>query len=617
MANIKIIFNPASWGNFIPVVMATFRRFPLSVIAVLATFVFGLQLIHEVELASDEIIGKLMVVSLFSSVALTSMKLFGESEDWSTFKQAGGAIVVILIIVGFVWEIVGLTSEETYAFFSLAIGLSLLFAPYSRRNSDASSVWYFNYQTGVAVFFGGIAALILGAGISLSLLSIGYLFEMDIPSEAYGDVWLLSGSILFPIYVLSNISEQFDFEEEGCEFPWGVRFITNYLLTPMMITYMVILYAYFFKIVAQWELPRGNLGWMICTFGSIGIATKLLAYPIRNTGTQLLQLFDRYYYHALIVPIFLLAIAIGVRINQYGVTEARYAVAMLGVWFVLAIVLVIIKKDRFHIKFLPIMLALLALLGSIGPWSAIEVSTSSQASRFIDLLEKHSLVENGEAVKSTKPISFSDRKILSGVADYLASEDHRFERIKPLFNTLLEQSGEEPTFFDDYSDGAAVLELMGLKHVGRWQEVDDGSSFSYNGHLTLDGNMADVSGFDFIGSGTMYLYDNESTENIMSFYWEGVPEEIMLTFDGSLISVKKDDGTRVQFDIGQVVSDLQNQNTDEESPVDLDKMTLTRSSENGTFKVRLLLQNVYGNVSVDKQIHIQNLDYTLMLKLDE
>ncbi|MDH5356669.1 MAG: hypothetical protein OEY09_19675, partial [Gammaproteobacteria bacterium] len=263
------------------------------------------------------------------------------------------------------------------------------------------------------------------------------------------------------------------------------------------------------------------------------------------------------------------------------------------------------------------MLALLALLGSIGPWSAIEVSTSSQASRFIDLLEKHSLVENGEAVKSPKPISFSDRKILSGVADYLASEDHRFERIKPLFNTLLEQSGEEPTFFDDYSDGAAVLELMGLKHVGRWQEVDDGSSFSYNGHLTLDGNMADVSGFDFIGSGTMYLYDNESTENIMSFYWEGVPEEIMLTFDGSLISVKKDDGTRVQFDIGQVVSDLQNQNTDEESPVDLDKMTLTRSSENGTFKVRLLLQNVYGNVSVDKQIHIQNLDYTLMLKLVE
>ena len=309
------------------------------------------------------------------------------------------------------------------------------------RASDSSSVWYFNYQTSVAIFFAGFATLILGAGLSLIMASTGYLFEIKIPQEAYGDVWVMSWGLLFPVYILANISTEFDFEDDSCDFPKGIRFIANYLLAPIMLAYMLILYAYFLKIIVQWELPRGNLGWMITSFGTIGIITRLLAFPIRTSGTRLLILFDKYYFQALIVPILLLAVAIGVRISQYGITEERYAVVLLGIWFSSVVVLTMMKKDDFHIKYIPMILATLALLASIGPWGAVNVSVLSQTSCFESLLEKHGLLMDDQAVKSKIEIPFAERKRLSSIADYMGESQYRLERIKPWFSSLMDQSG--------------------------------------------------------------------------------------------------------------------------------------------------------------------------------
>ena len=612
-----MLFSISNWGNVVPVIKETFIRFPLSVIATLVTTVIGLLMIHDIEIISSDFIGKCLLASIYSTIALTSLKLLSESNSWPIHKHAIGCLAVIFIIIGYVWELFGETGEETYAFFSLAVALSLLFAPYTRNKSEPSSVWYFNYQTGVAVFFAGFAALILGAGISLSLLSIGYLFEINIPDKAYGDTWLICGGILFPIYILSNISSKFDFEEESCQFPKGIKFIANYILAPIMLVYMLILYAYFFKIIVQWELPRGNLGWMITTFGSIGIVTKLLAYPIRGTGTRLLVLFDRYYYHALIVPIILLAIAIGVRISDYGITEPRYAVALLGIWFSLVIMMAIIKKDRFHIKYLPIILAVLALVGSVGPWGAVEVSTASQVGRFKSLLLKHNLLANDVAVKTQDAISFAERKTLSGVADYLVNNDQRLARIKPWFNTLLEQSGEKQVILDEGYDGQIVMQLLGLDYVSRWQDEDGSNYFAYSDHFNLSSTMADVSEFDYVGTEYLSQYNNETVENKFDVYRKGVPDEITIEFDGSLFIVKSENGDRIKFDLAQLIQNLQNQGIEEILTADLDKVTLTRISENSEFNARLLLELIEGSIDQENKIDIDELRYILMLKFND
>lgn len=609
-------FNMISWASLAPVVKETFIRFPLPFIfAFCATFI-ALFLVHDIEIVDEEFIGKSFTSLFYGAVALTSFKLLVESKEWPFAKQAIGTVVIIAIIIIYVWLILDESTPSSYMFFSLAVVISLLFAPYIARPADSSSVWYFNYQTGVAVFFAGFAALILGVGMTLILVSIGYLFEIKIPYKIYSDIWVLSWGVLYPIYILANISSKFDFEEEGCNFPKGVSFITNYLLVPLMFVYMAILYVYFFKIIIQWELPRGNLGWMITIFGTAGITTKLLAYPIRSNGTRLLVLFDRYYYYVLIVPILLLAVAIGVRISNYGMTEQRYAVLLLGVWFSVVTLTVIIKKDLFQIKYVPIILAVLAILASFGPWGAVEVSANSQAGRFKSLLVKHDLLVDGQAVKAKVELSFADRKSISSIADYLSKNEYRLRRIRPLFKTLMSKAEKKEVQACRRKCGKDFVELLGVSYVSRWKKEEAADSFNYNNIFDLNKMLADVSSFDYVGHNSFYLYRKEKAENIFSIDLNGKHEVIKVGYEGGLLTIKTKAGERVVFDLDDFIRGLRKQNITQITQANLDRLTLTKSSAKRRLRARLLFEQIKGKVAEGNEIKITSMRFVLMLKFN-
>ena len=136
-----------------------------------------------------------------------------------------------------------------------------------------------------------------------------------------------------------------DFQPKGTGYPKGIVFIFSYILAPLIIGYLGILYAYIIKILIEWNLPKGNITYMVLAFGLIGIFTHIFSYPIRDTGTKLLKIVYRYFYYALLAPIALLFIGIGVRISDYGITEKRYLVVIFAVWFLLSSAYFILKKE--------------------------------------------------------------------------------------------------------------------------------------------------------------------------------------------------------------------------------------------------------------------------------
>ena len=609
-----MILSIKNLGNIIPAIRETFLRFPLAFLCSISATLIGFLLVHDVELFDDKFIVRCVSSLVYGAIALTALKLQAESEHWSLQKQVIGSVVVIAAIIAYVWGFIVEQAPSTYVYFSLAVVLSLLFSAYLKRPSDSASVWYFNYQNGVAVFFAGIAAVIMGIGLVLILSSVGYLFEIEIPSEAYGDAWVLSFGVLFPVYILANIAKAFDYENESCDFPKGVSFITNYILVPLMFAYMFILYAYFLKITLQWELPRGNLGWMITTFGSIGIITKLLAYPIRNDGTRFLRLFDRYYYHALIVPILLLAIAIGVRINDYGFTEQRYGVVLLGLWFFSVALLTFIKKDRFHIKHVPMILATLAILASVGPWGAVQVSLNSQANRFEALLSQHQLLQNGQAIKSQNELTFEDRKTLSSVADYLSKQDYRQQRIEPLFKTLMDEAISKDAKSCDNMNGEKFIELLGIDYVDSWESKENASNFKYKITSYSENVMVDVSGFDYVADGSFYYYGRDAAKMPSKTHQINGQDDITVDFDGTLFTVKTKTGDSAEFDLRELVTSLREQGITQVSPTEHDKVTLTKDSTDGDFTTRLLLEEIHGKTSDNKITEITNVQYVLMVR---
>lgn len=630
-----MIFSLKNLSNIIPALKSTVLRFPLPLFCVISATVIVLLLFHDSEyiksVFEETFIFKSLASLVYGAIALTSLKLFAESKNWSVVSYLVGAAVTTMVIIGYVWAIIVDVSASTYVFFSIAVILSLMFAPYIKRSSDSASIWYFNYQTGVAIFFAGLASTILGIGLSLIVVSVEYLFEIEIPDKIFGDVWIFSWGILFSIYLLSSLAREFDYEDESCGFPKGVSFITNYILVPLMFAYMFILYAYFIKITVQWELPRGNLGWMITIFGSVGIITKLLAYPIRNQGTRLLALFDKYYYYALIVPILLLVIALGVRINDYGITEPRYGVALLGVWFSSVILLTFIKKENVNIKHVPMILATLAILASFGPWGAANVSLNSQANLFEKILTKHQLLVNGQVIKSTTELPLEDRKTLSSIADYLSQRDKEKNRIKPLFKTLLAEAGSKDGTSPPLKWGKDYLNLMGVIYINRVYSDPNSDHFTYTIKTYTEHIMVDTSGFDFVGHDTFYLHGDNTTTSEFKMHYGDKHEVVTVEFDGQFFIVKTEAGDTVKLDLSILILELRKEGS-KISVVDtekkrsgriqlklehMNKLILTQRSKEGSFKIRLLLEEVRGKITGDSDVKITNIKYVLMFERED
>jgi len=386
---------------------------------------------------------------------------------------------------------------------------------------------------------------------------------------------------------------------------------------------MAILYAYFVRIIVQGELPRGKLTWMIAAFGSVGIVTKLLAYPIRNSGTRLLAWFDRYYYYALLIPIILLGIAIGVRIRDYGVTEQRYTVVLMAVWFTSVALLTMFLQDRFHIKYVPMILALLLLGGSFGPWSAMQVSIRSQAGRLEGLMKKYQLLQNGQLVPGSNNIPFMDRKRMSSILDYLCASDERYERIRPWFSKALARSVEKhksKTLSGRCPNGGSrnLVKLMGFDYVNHWQTEDKAGSFSYsNPEYLYNKQLFNVSGFDYIGRGTTYRYSDRTFKHVFQVQRHGKQEKLTLSRVGENLIVSAGGGDKVIFEIGSLIRQLRKEKISVISPADSDRLTLNAGSTNGRLRARLILEQIQGSLPAGQQLGLSYVSYTLMLKFIE
>jgi len=494
--------------------------------------------------------------------------------------------------------------------FTTAVCLSLLFAPFVRNSIHSNSVWYLNYRTGTAIFFAAIAAFILGVGLSLIVISVGYLFEIKVGNIIYSDIWVFSFAGLFPLYVLANLSREFEFEDSSCQFPKGVRFITNYILVPLMWAYMLLLYIYFIRIVATWELPRGNLGWMIITFGSVGIITKLLVYPIRGQGNVLLSLFDRYFYAALLLPVMVLYIAIYVRIQEYGVTESRYLVVVLGLWFLIIAVLSYVKRINLAIKHVPMVLAVLMLFASFGPWSATNLASSSQTERFISLLNKHSLIEQGKAIKAQNDIPFEDKKSLSAIADYLTASEKRLKIIQPLFSDLKNDKPFSNMRSRRHRGGEQIMKALGLDYSPVWESTKNQDRFEFVSVWRSDKQVIDVSDYDAYFESNLSFYSKRKKQQFIRNLKQQ-NQRLTTRLDDNTLVLDVNDVTTLRIDLGKQVADLFEskviQKSEQRSPLFvIDKAT-------DSHHIRILIKKLAGNRGAKGELIITRIEFTVLI----
>ncbi|MDX1576487.1 MAG: DUF4153 domain-containing protein, partial [Kiloniellales bacterium] len=407
------------------------------------------------------------------------------------------------------------------------------------------------------------------------------------PGELYGDLWTLSLALLAPWLALAGIPRDFAAPEDGTDrdlVPRPIAFLASYILVPLAIAYFAILYAFMVKIAVLWELPKGEVAVLIMGYAGFGVAAHLIAYPLRATGPWHVRTFHRWFYPALIVPAGLLALAIGVRVEAYGVTEDRYLVMAFAAWLLLLAPFMTLRPKT-GLKAVPLSLAVLLALGSFGPWGAESLSLTSQMDRLATILTRTGILQAGRIVPAEEGVAREDAKQISSIVTYLR-DSGKEQALAPWF-----AGGKLDMAAQPYAQ--EIVESMGVAY-----QLYDAHVPGFHFYAQQNTTLASIEGFERIGRINLYAYGGRLWEGSLGPDAGG--ESYALSFQPATgrLTVTAPDGAALDLDLKALVAKLSEQGANRAVA------DFTLEAREDPLRVRLLFQSLNGTLSETRaEIH--------------
>jgi hypothetical protein len=460
--------------------LTTLRRFPFAIADAIVGSIAAFILVDSTGPFDEtaQAINRIFIASTLGISLFTAIVLTGEKRRWSpaSLFAAQGVATVLLVLYA-----ISLPKDIYFPPFLFAIRHWLLllvthlfvaFAPFSGRG-EVNGFWQFNKSLFLRVLTAVLFSGVLWVGLAIAIAAIDHLFGVNVRGERYLELWILIAGVFNTWFFLSGIPGNLDDLEKETGYPKGLKVFTQYVLLPLVVVYVLILYAYLIKIIAEWTWPKGWVANLVLGFSITGIFSLLLVHPIRQRAENVwIDRFARWYYIAEIPLVVVLLLAIWRRITEYGITENRYFVLVLGLWLA-GIVLYFLIRKRASIKAIPASLCILALLTTFGPWGAFQVSERSQATRLLALLNGNGMIQDGKAVRAERGVPFEDAREISSILRYLHAV-HGFGALQPLFREKLDTLGADVRIDrrSGFTDAGprALASLLGVDYIQEWQE---------------------------------------------------------------------------------------------------------------------------------------------------
>lgn len=278
-------------------------------------------------------------------------------------------------------------------------------------------------------------------------------------------------------------------------------------------------------------------------------------------------------------------LSIGQRIYQYGITENRYYILVLGIWISLIMLYFSIKKPLKNI-IIPISLSVIVLNSVLGPLSSYSISKYSQNRRLNDILNRNSMLLGGSIV-SNPDVSDDDKREISNIINYF-DMSHSLDDIKILnddFETI------------DMSD------VFGFSYQPRIYIIESDRIYFY-----------------YITDLTSQAIEIEAYQHFLQQYsWQ--EEDIIIgdfriarSMGSNILSLSKDNEVVMTIDTEEaamerirefepVFDNRENQRSPNE---------MTYEIEGNDVRVKLIFTNISGNKE-DSNIEIDSIEYILLI----
>ena len=409
------------------------------------------------------IIGCAMGISLFFAIH-TAL----ENKTWPGYVKG----LVMLMGLGVLWLIVAdiqnqmdSGSDQSQAIqifgYGLLTHLVVAFLPFI-GNFKINAFWQYNKSLFIRAFTTALYTGVLFAGISGAILAITQLFDVDFGSKIYAYLWFIMALPMSVIIFCAGVPTDINELESSTDLPKGLRIFVQFILIPLVVLYLLILYAYMGKIIVQWSLPQGWVTILIMVFSVLGMLAMLLVHPYQHQKeNSWVKWYTKGYYVALLPLLILQYVAIFTRIGDYGFTAPRWAVLAITVWLTWITLYNVFFKGR-NIVLIPLTLFITAFLFLLGPLSHKSISISSQTAKINRLLTELKMVKNGKLlVYKDNPKTDSLMGELYSATRYL-NRNYQKTGLEPYLKYPTKAEIQKQTYIDKASTGVGNMRRRGF-----------------------------------------------------------------------------------------------------------------------------------------------------------
>lgn len=569
-------------------VLKTFYRFPLTIIMF---FALAVLLIYQVETPYNEeiydILNRLTSVVLLGITLSLAVEVLIERyiKNNNFIIKIGSYILEILLLVLyyiFLYKSMDFVSTERLVLFIIALLLSFLFIPYLFKK-EGFEIYITKIITRVVVT--GFFAVVLGLGLSATIFAIKSLLYDGLKSEYYAYAWIFTGCIFASIYFLSGVSkkaESFSLDS----YNKVIQVLLLYIIMPLLGVYTAVLYVYFAKILITQVWPEGIVSYLVLSYTAVGIGSIFLIAPFKNENKWVKTFISLS--TKLIFPLLaMMFVSIAIRIQEYGFTENRYFIVVIGIWATFAMGFIIFNKCKDNIV-LPISLAIVAFLSVVGPWSAFNVSIASQTERFNGILSKYDMIQNEQVINNNASLERIDKKEVVGVLQY-------FDRYHQL---------EDLIYLPDDFRLDKMIELFGFDQSAWYNDFYENNYINY---YKMGSKMLVISEYDIHFLFRSYEFINEQAGQ--EFNFDNNIFKINVS-DKYIMTISRDDQIIYQLDIGdyvQTVHDKYGLTNTKDSGESEESLILI--NENDQVKVMIEFNQIYGSIDNSaEKIVIENIE---------
>ena len=249
--------------------------------------------------------------------------------------------------------------------------------------------------------------------------SVYYIFDID-RGDGFERLMAYTGYgvflVLFPfLFLLFNRRKETGWEGFGKLF--GI--LLNYVLSPALLVYAAILYLYFFKITLTWSLPKGGVA-------AISVGFIIAAFLLK--GCQAFverRMYDWFYRRLSLWTLPALAmfwVATAYRVAQYGFTEPRVYLVVIGLILTATVLLFLAKRWGRYLYVACLTIGLFGVVTYIPGITAKDIERISQTARGNDP-ERKLTKERYIYISSDRPVDIRGYNTLIDLRNWTQGND--------------------------------------------------------------------------------------------------------------------------------------------------------------------------------------------------